>query len=457
MSGPKVIHVVTRQEVIDICRRAIAEVDHALADWQRVMDRNMITAPAELARFSGELNALRSMLAADQFLDVQKAAPELASVIHNSVQQQLSAHTSEAMSRQRQERALRLSAAAVLSRSRELTGELPEDCIEVLSDAAADRKVDPEAVKQALARVNAALYAKEDTGPSAAQQELAKALGATGEAGSVTDLLRDAENALLDPRAMRIASQIAVLAGIGEVEAASLFRSRLDKADHAEAVGDTRQKELLLTSLEVEIGPAVKSAQQVNALRQQISLEATAAQATSDWEACSKDLREAEAALNRGDADLAQIHIGRAKELRLERHKQRAAQSSRAAILEGLKELGYEVREGMATQWAERKQLVIRHAAKPGVALELAGTLDEGRLQARMVALQGSARDPHADKQTEEKWCSELDSLRKYVAGRGGDIRVIKAVAAGATPLKVVAGEQYEEERRERQVREQHL
>ena len=454
MSGPKVIDVVPRQHVIDVCKTAIAEVDHALAEWQRIMDRNMIEAPAEMAQFKKAGAALNAMLAADRFLDIQRTAPELATAIESSVQQQLTAHASETVSRERRERSLRLGAEALLARSRELQIELPEDCVRVLSDAANARWVNEEAVQRALSRANAALYAKEDSAPSERQQDLARALGANGEATSAADLLRNAEGSLLDPRVTRIASQIADLAGIGEVEVAGAFGSRLDKVHQAETAGDMRQKELLLTSLEVDVAPAVRKAQQVNALRRDIGVELATAQATNDLEACSKDLREAEAALQRGEADSARLHIDRAKTLRLERRKQRAAQSSRAAILDGLKELGYEVREGMATQWAEEKQLVVRHAAKPGVALELAGTLDGGRLQARMVALRGSARDPHADKQTEEKWCSELDSLQKYVSGRGGEIKIVKAVAAGAVPLKVVADDHHEDEKREQVRRE---
>jgi hypothetical protein len=457
MSGPKVIEVVTRQQVIDICRAAIAEVDHALAEWQRIMDRNMILAPAERKRLTTARDALQAMLAGDRFLDIQKAAPGVMAAIERSVQEQLAGHFSAAAEQQRQEQSLRLSAGAVLSRLRELDAEVPEDCLRILSEAAAERPVDDQALRQALAQANAALYAKDNSSPSEGQQELARVLGATGMSTSASDALQNAEHSLLDPRVSSVASQISDLAEIGEVETASLFRSRLDKVNQADTAGDTRQRELLLASLEVEITTAVREARQLSALRREIGVESAAAQATNDWEACRVDLREAEAALQRGDTDSARRHLERAKTTRLDRRTQRAAQSSRAAILDGLKELGYEVREGMATQWAEKKQLVVRHAAKPGVALELAGTLDGGRLQARMVTLQGSARDPHADKQTEETWCSEFDSLQKYVARRGGEIRVVKAVAAGAAPLKVVLDDQFEDAKRVQLLRERKL
>jgi len=457
MSGPKVFDIVTRQQLFDICKAAIAEVEYAIAEWQRVMDRNMIVAPAELSRFSKNRESLLSLLAADRFVEVQALVPDLVRAIQASVLNQLAAHESETLTQQRRERSLRFSAEKLLSQAHESGVELREECVQLLVEASRGLAVDREAFQQALSHVTAALYAKEDRTLSDSQQELARALGATGEASSASETLRKAEDSLTDPRVAHVASQIADLGSNGDADLAALYRSRLDKVYEAEAVGDSRQRALLLASLEVDLATVLKKAQQLHALRHELGVEIAAAHATNDWEICSKNLRDAETALERGDQDLARLQIDQAKALRQERLKQRSAQASRAAILEGLRELGYEVREGMATQWAEKKQIVVRHAAKPGIALELAGTLDGGRLQARMVALQGTARDPHTDKQTEEKWCSEFESLQTYVARRGGQVTVVKAVAAGATPLKVVADEQHENELRHRKHDEKRL
>jgi hypothetical protein len=450
MSGPKVIDVVTRQELLDICRTAIAEVDHALVEWQRIMDRNMIDAPAELGRLVEARDGLRGLLASERFRDVQTRAPEVTAAVRSSVQQQLTAQAREAAAKQRREASLRFSAEAVLARCREMNIELPAECVRVLSDAAAASPANSEAVTLAISQATAALYVKAENGPSKKQHEIAHALGATGDTASATDLLGRAQELLLDPRILRMSTQIVELGEVGEVDAAAACRSRLDKANQAEARGDLQHRNLLLDSLEIELAPLARKAQLTRELQHELGVETAAAQATNDWDACRSDLEVAKAALQLGDPDSARLSLDRARAHRQERHKQRAAQSSRAAILDGLKTLGYEVREGMATQWTEKKQLVVRHAAKPGVALELAGTLDGGRLQARMVALEETVRDPHADKKTEEQWCSELESLEKHIADRGGEVTVVKAVAAGVTPMKVVANENLEDESRER-------
>jgi hypothetical protein len=74
-----------------------------------------------------------------------------------------------------------------------------------------------------------------------------------------------------------------------------------------------------------------------------------------------------------------------------------------------------------------------------------------------MVALEGAARDPHADTAVEEQWCNELESLRSHISSRGSKIAIIKAVPAGSTPLKVVSDTDDHDDRAERILRESRL
>ncbi|MCX7392527.1 MAG: hypothetical protein NTW75_00195 [Planctomycetales bacterium] len=444
MSGPKVINVVTRQEVIDICQAAIAEVDYALSEWQRIMDRNMIVAAGDLARFMTGRNALRQLLKADQFLDVQKAAPGLVAAIHSNVQQQLAVHDSQAAQEQRQERSHQFSAEAVLARCREMSVVIPVDCVRALTDAAAGRAVDAQVVQRAISQATSALYATEQSTAFTKQRDLAEVLGATGESTNAQEVLRAAEDSLVDPRIRRISSQLVELTSFGEDATASSFRSRLETVLQAEAAGEMCQRGLLLDSLEVEMAPALKQARHIHELRIAIGVEFATARALGDLEACQADLAAAEKQLDQENAEEATTSLAKARDIRAQRNRCRAAQASREAILQGLKDLGYAVEEGMATQLAAKKQLVVQHPAKPGVAVELTGTGDGGRLQARMVALQGVSRGAGTDKQVEEKWCTELQSLQASITQAGGALLVEKALAAGAIPMKIVAIEEDE-------------
>ena len=112
--------------------------------------------------------------------------------------------------------------------------------------------------------------------------------------------------------------------------------------------------------------------------------------------------------------------------------------------LSGLKELGYDVREGMPSTWTSRKRLLVRYPGTPGVALELSGDSESGRLQTRMVAVQGETRDPQTDRQVEETWCGDLEKLIETVSRTGGAVRIEKAQPVGAIPLKLVADDSQE-------------
>jgi hypothetical protein len=458
MSGPKVIRVRTRQERIDTCRLAIAAVDHALAERLRFMDRHMIPADESCTHFAARRDELLKQLEDDQFAVVERSADALTRAIRSDLHNQVAMQAAREAQERRRKRSVRFGAEALLARCRESAAELPPECARILEEAAAGGALEDALVQKALSQASSALtsIAMTSTKASDRQQHLASALSDPAQSRSPNDAdyVKAAEAALADPRFEKLAAQLVELDGLGHA-AADEFQHRLDLALKADRDGELGKRDLLIGSLELEVAPALKLARLGGELQYAISAVAAAAEATGDTTVCRDDLASAHAAVEQGDFTLANSHLERAKAQRAAASLVRAAQASRAAILEGLKELGYEVREGMTTHWAENKQVVVRHAAKPGIALELAGTLDGGRLQARMVALSGSTRNPHADKQVEEKWCGELDLLRQYVAKMGGDITIERAVAAGTVPLKAVADDRYEEDERQRLVQQQ--
>ena len=133
---------------------------------------------------------------------------------------------------------------------------------------------------------------------------------------------------------------------------------------------------------------------------------------------------------------LATAHSG------LVRHRQRAiADARRRAILKGLSELGYEVREGMETAWADSGRVVLKKPSLPGYGVEIGGAADATRLQVRAVAL-SAGRDTGRDRDVETIWCGDFGKLQVLISDKGGAITIEKSVSIGASPLKVLdAGE----------------
>jgi len=112
-----------------------------------------------------------------------------------------------------------------------------------------------------------------------------------------------------------------------------------------------------------------------------------------------------------------------------------AALARRQAMLEGLARLGYEVREGMATAWAESGKVVLRKSATPGYGVEVGGKADNGRLQVRAVALDPQ-RDKGRDRDIETIWCNEFQRLQALLKDSGGELLIERALGVGEVPLK---------------------
>ena len=276
--------------------------------------------------------------------------------------------------------------------------------------------------------------------PNAAN-ELATTLGANADPASAAGVLREAEGKLRDTRVLLADKQIAELEGLGDREVAATLGGRLEKLvsdDHS----DPAKASLALDALGAELAGMVRLARRLAELKRALSRELAAAEATNDIETYRQMFLEAEDEIDRRQPDRAEERIIKLREAREAQIRIRATNARRSAILQGLKELGYEVKEGMATIWADRKRLVIAHPSQQGVALELEGSAESGRLQARMVAFQGAVRGPGSDKEVEELWCGELKTLQDSVTRTGGAISIERSTPAGERPLKVVTLEQ---------------
>lgn len=76
MSGPKVVRIVTREEIIAICQGHLARMDAAAQEWVKVGRRNGVLTDAEISATQSRHEALRNLLARGRYMDLQKKVPE---------------------------------------------------------------------------------------------------------------------------------------------------------------------------------------------------------------------------------------------------------------------------------------------------------------------------------------------------------------------------------------------
>lgn len=418
MSGPKVVRIVTREEILEICNGMLARVDAALAEWTRVGKQQDCIDEDALAATRGRRDELAGLIAADRFTELQKQAPIEEAFLRQDIQVRLAkvaAKQAAARSRQRRER----QAATSLLRTLKSRGDLLDPELERrLARGEAD----------ALAEGFQLLSNRADT--PAGSRDLAARLGEGAEQQSFATWLAAQPAADHDPAIARIELRIAELSPLVGEATSSGWRARLDEALGAEPA----RRALLQDGLDVATGRALTEAKQRAAAETELRLIiAEMGAAGLDTKLLSTDLGSL------GGEAIAE-RIGQARSA-IEEHRKALAQAARrAAILEGLTDLGYEVTEGMHTTLAEDGKLVLRSAVRPDYGVEVSPAGE--RIQLRPVAFTSSGGvgpDTARDCDAETIWCGDVSALQGKLGELGGGLVIEKALPVGATPLKRIA------------------
>ncbi len=432
MSGPKVVRIVTREEMIAICEGHLLRLDQAIASWIAEGHRLGVLADEERAATVARREALAALIATDAFMELQKKVPEEIAFLKADMsrRQQLAAE-SAAMAEKRRRQG-RHGAATLLdaldAKGVDIAVEL-RDRLEQVRSGAECRDVDA-----ILARGFSLLQPKMERVLSADQRELANRLMQKDMPADLEAWKATRFSALRDPALDRLDRRIGearVFLPESEVER---FASRLDGLERER---DDARWSLLLDSLILDVAAAVEFA------RTQRANVAELRELVEEIRACgvaesAEFIERARACDELAPSDAVTDLISDGQALIARARQQQAAQARRQAILSGLARLGYEVNEGMETAWASDGRVVVKKSALPGYGVEVGGQAQAGRLQVRAVSLDAN-RDTSRDKDVETIWCGEFGRLQALLAQRGDDLLIERATGVGEVPLKVVA------------------
>ena len=215
----------------------------------------------------------------------------------------------------------------------------------------------------------------------------------------------------------------------GEEEAAPLiarYRSMM-----AEPAG--RRRQMLADTLMLEVGSALASAK-VKA-ETLLALELRAASLSTIDTPQAKELTQmTSTALALRDAATAEALIKQITAVVEQERKVLASKAQRSAIVSALKELGYEVREGMETAAPHDGKVILRRAANSEMGVEVGGIHGGGRVQFRQVRF-GPAM-------------SASDSRKDRRVNGTGELHVEQALPVGAVPVLFVCDDPAPDNRR---------
>lgn len=415
MSGPKVVRIVTREEILELCRGQLARVDAALAEWVRIGRRHDCLDEDAHKTARGRREALAALITNDRFMDFQKQAPLEEAFLRDDIQS-------------------RLAIVAAQQSAARQKGRRNEDAGKTLVRRLQTLEID---VDQAL--VDDLL--RGDTGALSKGFQLLGEQKAKGASALAVKLREEAVQtfaawlaqqppARADKAIERLAGRFDELAPLVSADVTMTWRSRLAEADQAEPA----RRHLLLDGLEVETSRALTEARSRHALLIDVQL------LVAEMKAAGIEPEAREAIDSLVVAELTSLK----EQLTATLAEHRAAQAiaaRRMAVLEGLTSLGYEVTEGMSTSFAQDGQFVLRSAARPDYGVEVSAVGRGERMQMRPVAFGsgGEGPDPSQDRDAETIWCGDVTSLQASLAKVGGGLTIERALAIGETPLKRIA------------------
>lgn len=424
MSGPKVVRVVTRQELVAAGESLLSRLSMALADWQRACEVFNGATAADVKLATLRRQELEQLLRSDKFADFGRAATaEIDFLESDAARRREMAAQAAAAERARQTSGRQI--AQVLLRA---NASISADARKEL-ERASRGELSVVELDRVLSQVTGALHRAEGSILSDAQKQLSKRLG-EGQSQSVEEW--SAQRAKIDGRLQDLHAGIAELEFLGGTSDAADF---LRKLEETQLILDHAERSMRLDSLQILVQRAKFSAvERANLLKRARALLAECAH--FELSASAEKLSALNASTNVHGLErvLKEAHS------ELERARSNhAAASKRKVVLEGLAQLGYTVHDGLSTATSEAGRLIVRSPDRPGYGVELLSSDDAARLQVRSVAFDGG-RDAAQDVKEEQTWCSDFGKLNTALKAQGCEVVVEKALGVGKVALKLVVG-----------------
>jgi hypothetical protein len=155
MSGPKVVRIVTREEIIAICEGHLARLNAAVEEWLKVGRRNDLLTEVEIAATRARQAGLRRLLQEDRFTELQKAVPDEIHFLAADQETRLARAAVEKAKTRSAQRQTEAAAVAVLKALERKGVSVPDDLRSALQDTAAGRADGAATISEAFALLSA--------------------------------------------------------------------------------------------------------------------------------------------------------------------------------------------------------------------------------------------------------------------------------------------------------------
>ena len=429
MSGPKVVRVVTREELLARALDQIATFERAIERYAALGRRHDVDLSTEIAMHRKGVAELKMIAQASAWDAIARSSAKNTLAIehdcHALEDKLIAAATKDRTVRRR----LKEAAKAIHREALALNLTLPGDLNDVIDNAESATADQIKRMDAAVASASRALV-EHSRQSKAADNSLAARLASGLSQENYADWLANNVVGAEGQKSVRLDKILAELNfrdfAPTERVAAAIQRIRGASDD---------ERDLLIDSLIIELIDVLKTHRQRS--EETLRLGEWMARLEREGSREALDLHNAMRAwISSGHIDNLSDWERRAQDvLKASRAKDNAIHQ-RKALLSGLTALGYEVREGMATALVENGRLVVKKPAEVEYGVEILSGASDGKLQVRMVTFQ-SEPNPIRDKDTEVIWCGEFSQLQASLARAGHALHIEKAHAPGTVPIKL--------------------
>lgn len=428
MSGPKVIRIATREELLARALDQIAQLEAAVRRYATLGRRHDMDISAEIAARHKEIAELKALTQTNAWDKIALRCVEGARFVDHErrvlEENLIAAATKDRTVRRR----LKEVARAIQREAKTLKLTVPGELDNVVANADTAEAADLQRMDAAIAAASRALVQHASKSRSV-DVLLAKRLAAGLDQPTLTGWLASNAIGAESQNSLRLDKILTELQfrqiAITEPIAAAIQR--------IQTAGDDK-RDLLIDSLTIELSGILKNHEQrgEELARVELQIGRLEREGSSDAQAL---IHAAKGMISTDvTSDFSDWKHNAERFLKISEAKVNAI-GQRKALLSGLTALGYEIREGMATALVVNGRLVVKKPAEVEYGVEIVSGANDGRLQVRMVSFQSSA-NPTRDKDVEVIWCGEFSHLQEKLARAGHSLLIEKALAPGVAAMK---------------------
>ena len=440
MSGPKVVRVKTKQEVISICQGRLDTLRDAINEWQEYAKHHGDLTEDELKEKETRFSSIVQMFELEQFAEVQKHCTIELGYIQQDIHKIQERAIVKAEKVRSFRRRLQYSAETLIA-DFEATGHIiPSELKKISKSAALVNESELKSMESTLSKIltEHSINLANDHTRSQLQNELVMKLidGETTQTLTEWKMENIEGTRISETRDHRLDKLLAEVEALEGKDNGQPFLERLNvienelSMNHSALLMDSLILDLIAHSnARKENEKAISRMREIRSELRQFS--STAAQELVD---------HLTIAINTANISNSKMLCQRGEEIIKEETQRMAGIARRKAILRGLAELGYEVKEDLSTAWVKDGRIVVQKPHDNTYGVELGAVADAERVQVQLVTFEFTD-DPlkaSRDRYKETIWCSEFSHLSALLEKSGTIIEIEKALPLGAKPLKYV-------------------